>query len=54
MSLDNYPPTSWEHLRSIVAPLAKVAATRRLLIKGGAIVSMDKDVWRPHARRASD
>ncbi|MFM0203376.1 amidohydrolase family protein [Paraburkholderia fungorum] len=44
MSLDNYPPTSWEHLRPIVAPLANVEATRRLLIKGGAIVSMDKEV----------
>jgi len=44
MTTDNYPLTAWEHLRTIVKPLAPVAASRRVLIKGGAIVSMDKDV----------
>ncbi len=44
MILEHYPHTDWEHLRSIVQPLSPVPATHRTLIKGGTIVSMDKDV----------
>jgi 5-methylthioadenosine/S-adenosylhomocysteine deaminase len=44
MTTDSYPFTAWEHLRTIVKPLVPVEPSRRVLIKGGAIVSMDKDV----------
>ncbi|ALS61609.1 amidohydrolase family protein [Pandoraea norimbergensis] len=44
MPANSYPSTSWDALRHIVAPLTPVAAGKRLLIKGAAIVSMDASV----------
>ncbi|MBB3228093.1 cytosine/adenosine deaminase-related metal-dependent hydrolase [Luteibacter sp. Sphag1AF] len=38
---DAYPPTSWQALRAVVAPLDAVPATRQLLIKGGTVLTLD-------------
>ncbi len=41
MSLDTYPSTRWQPLRAIVEPLQPVPASQLLLIKGGAVITMD-------------